>query len=734
MRKRLKQILLLSISVFLLFGAGILFAKQDKVLEIRGLKKVGRELKTEFKSRVSQKNLLGLKRKSKFSLPRIDKYYPQVETLKILGIRVEFQQEVPDDPLTTGNGLFDRRSYQQHYEQESHIIDPPPHYRKYFLAHLKALNNYWYIVSKGKVILDTLGSEVYPLEESLTYQLPHTISYYGSPDSAGYPYEGLGKFFHDSFHLADSLSPEIDFSAYDAFIIFHAGSDKQSDIGSFSPTYSPEDLYTGFIIHETPVSVDNDSFAFNEAIIMPETRSQDTRISALNSVMAHEFGHQLGLLDFYNTKTFTTQIGNFSLMDNNAQDFGIELDSCRTAVTGLIPVYPDAWSMAYLGFNQPEEILNQNNIKLYASEMLRADSIQSVKIPVNSEEYFLIENRQMDIDGESISLLADSETGVVLGPVTPDKKLNREYDVLLPGSGILIWHIDEGVAYLDYDGDGFTNFEDNALQWDKDRRFITLEEADGYIDFGGDYYTGFGLQEDMYYLGNNSNFTPDTYPSSRSNNRSETHIYVTNIGKSGVVMSFNVKNDIILAGWPQRILADSGNSSMVYGDLDGDGKEEVLTASGRFIYAWRLDGSKYIPNSDAVQVEGLDGEYTLYPLAIFAEAETTIFGTPSLGDLNRDDTLEVAVGDLNGKVYIWKAVDNDSDGRADNLNGFPVNIGGQISMTPVISDFKDDSTCLNCLEVLTGTSFGQLALLEFKGLWDVYSYFEKIVGLVTTDV
>ncbi len=625
---------------------------------------------------MSQKNLLGLERTSKFALPTLKKisgYYAPVETLSVLAIRVEFQKEVPDDPKTTGDGLFDRRSYDEFYAQEGHYIDPSPHFRRYFLAHLKALNNYWNIVSNGKLVLKY---EVYPLEESLTYQLPHTISYYGDTGLPNYPFDGLKQFFDDSFRLADSVSPEIDFSKYNAFIIFHAGSDRQSDLGSFVSTYTPNDLFTGFIVTGDTVKVDNGIHGVTEGIIMPETRSQDGQIRALNAVMAHEFGHQLGLPDFYNTLTFTTQIGDFSLMDNNAADVGIDLEGNRAPASGLLPVYPDAWGKAYLGFTVPVEMSNQNIVQLYASEILEDTFVQTVKIPVNSEEYFLVENRQTNIDNDLNTpfLLADSVTGVILGPVDSQKHLNREYDNLLPGSGILIWHIDEGVAYLDYDSNGADNFSDNKLQWDKDRRFITLEEADGFIDFGGNYYAGYGSQEDMYYLGNNSNFTPYTFPSSRSNDRSETHIYVTNIGPIRTVMSFNVKNDISLANWPQRIISSSGSSSLVYGDLDGNGKEEVLTASGKYIFAWKTDGSKFIPNSDVIPILGLDGKYTYEPLAIFAETDTTIVGTPSLGDLDGDGKLEVVAGDLSGKVYVWHASDGNSDGRADLLSVFPVKL------------------------------------------------------------
>jgi len=79
----------------------------------------------------------------------------------------------------------------------------------------------------------------------------------------------------------------------------------------------------------------------------------------------------------------------------------------------------------------------------------------------------------------------------------------------LPGSGILIFHIDESIAYLDYDYDGLNNFWTTTCRLTL-CRFLTLVEADGIIDFGGNYYTGFGEKEDMFYRGNNRELTPST--------------------------------------------------------------------------------------------------------------------------------------------------------------------------------------------------------------------------------
>jgi M6 family metalloprotease-like protein len=688
-----------------------------------------------FKSDVSQKNLLNLKREYPFSLPILAKpYISHAETLKVLGIRVEFQEENPDDPKTTGNGLFDMRSQEKFLQDEGHAIDPSPHDTLYFQKHLEALNNYWWTVSKGKL---ALVGEIYPKSETWAYRLPRPMSYYGAPDSSlSGKVEMLRQFFHDSFNLADSLSRDGDSSVYridfqhkkyDSFVIFHAGADQQGDLGALvAPT--PGDLFTGFIVLGDTIYVEGD--IITEGLIMPETESQDNRVTALNAVFAHEFGHQLGLVDLYNSQTFMTQVGDFSLMDNNFADVGVDV-GYGVYVSGVLPEYPDGWSKAFLGFIQPAEIRDKRDFGLFASEML-VDSLQLVKVPINSEEYFLIENRQVDLDGDHMSgLRADSATNVILGPVDGNKIYNREYDWLLPGSGILIWHVDEGVAYLDYDGDGLNNFLDNDLQLDKDRRFLTIVEADGVIDFGGDYYTGYGQREDLFYKGNNTAFTPYTFPSSKSQNKSNTHIWITNIGYSDTVMNLDVSQDWHQAGFPQKVVPETNISSLVYADVNHDGYTEIFASSDRFIYAWGPAGTKLILNDNVVQIFGLNGDTTYLPLAIFAESDSAFFGPPSLGDLNGDDTLEVVAATVDGRVYAWHPYDLNKDGRADLVEGFPAELGERISMLPVIADFDTNKSDL---EIFVGGENGKAKVISHQGSVRYQrDYQERLVGLALGD-
>jgi M6 family metalloprotease-like protein len=689
-----------------------------------------------FKSDVSRRNLLQLERETPFSLPRLSKpALTLTKTLRILAIRVEFQEEVPDDPQTTGNGLFDMRTPDDFLEQEGHLIDPSPHDTLFFTKHIEALDNYWSTVSNGQLALE---GEVFPKHESLAYRLPHPMAHYGAPDSSlSGKVEMLRQFFHDSFNLADSFSIYedpliygIDFSKYDCFVIFHAGSDLQSDLGELvNPT--PGDLFTGYIRLGDTVLVNGGTFSITDGMFMPETRSQDNRVTALNGVIAHEFGHQLGLPDLYNSANFMTQVGDFALMDNNAQNVGVDV-GYGMYVSGVMPVYPCAWSRAFLGFVEPQEITGEN-LQLKAAEKLTG-SIQLIKIPICPEEYFLLENRREDVDNDGFSgLRADVATNVILGPVDADRNYNREYDWLLPGSGVLIFHIDESIAYLDYDYDGLNNFWDNHLQVNPSARFLTLLEADGIIDFGGNYYTGFGEKEDMFYRGNNKELTPTTFPSSKSRNKSDTHIFITNISGADTVMTLDISLSWQQQGFPCAFTPVIGISSLVSAYDDS----HIFASSGRFIHAWDADGTSLFPEPDSLEIMQFDSNTVMLPLAIFAEENIPFFGPPSVADLNGDDTLEIISVTTGGKLYAWHPHNQDVEGRADALEGFPVQLGAPaptgIKIAPVIADFDSTKSGLEIFVATDRISDLGIVVVSASGEILYSSSFNRFVyGLATT--
>ncbi len=292
---------LTSVLIFLSLLAGS--AGAGKLLTITGRETIPEKPHTPgcrkcFTTGRARENLLDLKRATPYALPKAALAQGIVDTITILAIRVDFTYEDPDDPLTTGVGRFDLRDTATFLAEEGHALDPAPHNRHYFEAHLRALTQYWWTASNGKL---QLVYEVWPQASDSAYHLNETITHYGEQE----PAFGLGEFFHDALNAAyaadgGSLAFRDDRGKKKAIMIFHAGADRQTDLW-FSATPTPNDLFTGFLTFDVDNQVVLGTDTIVEGVIMPETMTQDNRVTTMNAVMAHEFGHQLGLVDLYNT-------------------------------------------------------------------------------------------------------------------------------------------------------------------------------------------------------------------------------------------------------------------------------------------------------------------------------------------------------------------------------------------------------------------------------------------------
>ena len=90
------------------------------------------------------------------------------------------------------------------------------------------------------------------------------------------------------------------------------------------------------------------------------------------------------------------------------------------------------------------------------------------------------------------------------------------------GSGVLIWHVDEGVMARAADPSAVNN----QAYW----QAIALEEADGYRDIGHPVFERQrqieGSPDDPFFAGGQTLFGPATRPDSRSNREWETGIEI----------------------------------------------------------------------------------------------------------------------------------------------------------------------------------------------------------------
>ena len=374
-------------------------------------------------------------------------------TAKVLFLRVDFPADA--DPTTTGTGLWTDSLY-------AHNNDPDYWVNKNRLA----LINYYSEVSYGKLTLDITISPA-------VYRLPKSMAQYGGETPAY-----IENLIVDSVRAADT---GINFAAYDVILIIHAGAGEETDISSnslndiWSLYYSDTTLSTGNSAITGPLIADG--IAITEAIIMPQTGTQDGDTVDPLGVYTHEFGHWLGLPDLYPTSPTQTWdgIGTWGLMGGGIYAKGAD------GITGSAPAHLEAWSKVYLRWVTPQTFATATDpgIQTLPAVEVNDTVFKLPASPVTSSQYYLLENRR--------------KTGV-----------NAGFDTGLPGEGLLIWLVDD-VAIAN----GIPN---NTVNNNRTRPGLRLIEADGdnaLNIFGGDD----GSSGDPFPgLTGNTYFTPRTVP------------------------------------------------------------------------------------------------------------------------------------------------------------------------------------------------------------------------------
>ncbi|MBD3370435.1 hypothetical protein GF402_08760 [Candidatus Fermentibacteria bacterium] len=461
----------------------------------------------------------------------------RADTIRVCILRVEFLEDFTDS--TTGNGLF--------------ALDAnPPHDRTYFEDLADRMENYFGCVSGGRL---EVRCAVFPGGAGEAYSVPHQMPYYGADDDY---MVRLCEFFRDAVEAAD---PEVDYSAFDAVIVAHAGAGQEADILGDSP----HDLPSVFVRYSDLVGYlpgagsgfpgisTDDGVYVREGSLIPEQETQDGYGLGVLGTMCHEFGHQLGLPDLYDTKEGKVGIGGWGLMG-----YG------QWMMSGFWPSGLCGWSRSYLQWT--EELLAEGEGTF---ELAPGDTV--LKIPLTGTEYLLLENRQRDPNGNGMNDI-------------------DEYDYGLKGSGILIWHVDQGVLS--------TAVGSNTVNVDPDHKGVDLEEADGIQDFDyslPDIYGYEGSEYDPWFVGGYAwLFGPETEPSSTTSWGGNTWVTVEVLDPLGNDMRVEVRRSNVEPGWPlqwEPILF----GPVVWTPPGGGGSRLVLTASNRSVSAFSADGSDRVP-------------------------------------------------------------------------------------------------------------------------------------------
>jgi len=502
---------------------------------------------------------------------------PTTGTLDIVAIMVEFQPDEND--LTSGTGVFEGGL--PYLVNEPTNIDPLPHNRSYFEAHLEFARNYFEQSSDNQL---TLNYRVLPD----VYRLDKEMKEY-SPTGKTFTNEKLAQFIVDSWTKVEE-NGGFDATGLDpdntAFIIFHAGIGRDIELVGTSLDITPQDIPSitlkkndlAELLNQPSfdgISINNGAFRVTNSLIIPRTESrrgldiQDNEFVfplSINGLLCASIGSHLGLPDLFNTETGDSGIGRFGLMDG-ASFF---------AYQGLFPPEPSAWEKTFLGWTTPFEITTQTTGDISLTASSSNDLSNIAQFNLSSSEYFLLENRYRDIGNDGVTLTIrkndgtevqqtftnDNDTFVFQGSDFDDLFEQgviidvSDFDWSLPGGldigpddnegtaddrelngGILIWHIDESVINK-------KTSQNSGVNSNPDRRGVDLEEAEGSQDIGKpldgalDNSAAFGIPFDFWWSGNNftvvnqgsqvslyeNQFTPKTFPDTDSNSGGKTFV------------------------------------------------------------------------------------------------------------------------------------------------------------------------------------------------------------------
>lgn len=236
------------------------------------------------------------------------------------------------------------------------------------------------------------------------YKLPYPESHYGrdcssidDADCSGS--DGSWQIAQDAVDAAKK--DNINFMNYDYYVFIHSGYGEES-------SGVKDDVWS--VTYLGGVWVRTNSKTLTKFEVVPEVEAAG---AVPEGVFTHEFGHQLGLPDLYNTNNGRTILGPWSLMDKGLWNGD---------PPGASPAHMEAWSKIQLGFISGSKLAIANpgvtsSFTIDPTEV-SSSNVHAVQIPLattsNPSQYYLLEVRAL------------------IG-----------FDSALPATGVLITYVDE---------------------------------------------------------------------------------------------------------------------------------------------------------------------------------------------------------------------------------------------------------------------------------------------------
>lgn len=362
----------------------------------------------------------------------------------------------------------------------------PAHDANYFDGTLNAqgpsvrsLRSYYQEVSLGRL---TVNATIVPT----WWRSGETMAHYGQDSGSGVD-DANGPIYALVTEAVQAADPSFNFAPFDTdndgvidhLLVVHAGAGQENTAGN------PDLIWS----HRWAVLDANSSVPGSQPLTADGVQvygyimtSEDSPIG----VVTHEFGHDLGLPDLYDTDPSSFGVGVWDVMGTG---------SWNGFPSGSAPAYMSAWSRSRLGWVIPT-VVTSPLVSTSIPDVETTGTVYrlSIRSGFSGDEYFLVENRQ---------------------PVG--------FDDALPGFGLLIWHVDDSIAENDNDLHRLVDL----LEADE-----TTTDDDHPIDAGDpwrDTATGFG---------------PDTTPSSDAYSGDSTGWRVRDISASGDPMIATIARTI----------------------------------------------------------------------------------------------------------------------------------------------------------------------------------------------
>lgn len=399
------------------------------------------------------------------------------------------------------------------------------------------MKDYYKEVSYSNFSLDGIVTEWVLAPHPYSYYCNNTTSPYGFGD---YPGNVFG-LVEDAVTLANS---NIDFSQFDmdgdtyvdAIFIVHAGHGAE-ETGDSNTIWSHKSSFSDAHGAQSsiPEFIQVDGVKVNVYSMEPEALKNGM---ITIGVFCHEFGHVLGLPDLYDVDYSSNGIGDFCLMAGG---------SWLGDPTGSSPAHPTSWCKYVLDWISPTPIEREGNRE--------QKNAQFPAVEFSPTAYRLLPNRDSTFDWSQ----GDGEGEYFL----VENRQQTGYDSYLPGSGLLILHIDESKQ---------TNETDKAP-------LVGIMQADG--DISPSLKNNRGTSGDLW-KSDSIGFSNNSIPASYFYDGTLSGVSVSNISPTSAIMSADIAlSPVLLAkiyNAPNPFIKTSSQEYMVfkYTPSPGDGVDTLF--------------------------------------------------------------------------------------------------------------------------------------------------------------